>query len=184
MDTTTAAQQAGVTVATIRTWCRRNVIAAIKRAGRWTIDAASLIRRIEIGRKGAMEAPIHLSSKRVPGMLVAVGSASTLASAYSNGTPVTLAGKFAGERVYLGHTRQTWDDGVTVETLGRAGETWTHEGMQIAAYHLDLTRLQEAPRLAELVRQVENRRIQRAMDVEARAAAKEHELEHGSEDGA
>lgn len=182
MDTATAAQQAGVTVATVRTWCRRNVIAAVKTAGRWVIDAASLARRIEIGRKG-MDAPIHLSSKRVPGMIVAVGSASTLAAAYSDGAPVTLAGRFAGERVYLGHTRQTWDDGVTVETLGQAGETWTHEGMEIAAYHLDLTRLQEAPRLAELVRQVENRRTARAMDAEVRAAAKERELEQ-SEDGA
>lgn len=54
MNTTTAATEAHVTVATIRTWCRRNVIAATKRAGRWIIDTASLAHRIAIG---AMKAP-------------------------------------------------------------------------------------------------------------------------------
>lgn len=51
MNTTAAATQANVTVATIRTWCRRGVIAATKTAGRWLIDAASLTRRIEIGAR-------------------------------------------------------------------------------------------------------------------------------------
>lgn len=46
MDTATAAKQAKVTVATIRTWCRRNVIGAVKLAGRWIIDTASLEKRI------------------------------------------------------------------------------------------------------------------------------------------
>lgn len=46
---TTAATQAGVTVATIRTWCRTGVIAAVKSAGRWVIDTASLAHRITIG---------------------------------------------------------------------------------------------------------------------------------------
>ncbi|MGX1840491.1 hypothetical protein [Streptomyces diastaticus] len=46
---TAAATQANVTVATIRTWCRRGVIAATKRAGRWVIDTASLAHRITIG---------------------------------------------------------------------------------------------------------------------------------------
>ncbi|MBI0293321.1 helix-turn-helix domain-containing protein [Streptomyces sp. PRKS01-29] len=49
MNTTTAAAQAGVTIPTIRTWCRRGVIAAIKTAGRWIVDAASLAHRIAIG---------------------------------------------------------------------------------------------------------------------------------------
>lgn len=53
MDTTTAATQANVTIATIRTWCRRGVIAAVKQAGRWTIDPASLNHRIEIGKMKA-----------------------------------------------------------------------------------------------------------------------------------
>lgn len=49
MNTTTAATEAHVTVATIRTWCRNGVIAATKTAGRWIIDAASLAARIAIG---------------------------------------------------------------------------------------------------------------------------------------
>jgi DNA-binding transcriptional MerR regulator len=58
LTTTTAATQAGVTVATIRTWCRRNAIAATKTAGRWIIDATSLARRITIGtRRNRMTEP-------------------------------------------------------------------------------------------------------------------------------
>lgn len=49
MNTTTAALEAQVTVATIRTWCRAGVVAAVKQAGRWIISAASLARRIAIG---------------------------------------------------------------------------------------------------------------------------------------
>ena len=49
MDTATAAQQAGVTVATVRHWCRIGAVAAVKRAGRWVIDAASLAYRISLG---------------------------------------------------------------------------------------------------------------------------------------
>lgn len=49
MDTTAAAAQAGVTVATIRGWCRAGAVAAVKRSGRWVIDGASLARRIAIG---------------------------------------------------------------------------------------------------------------------------------------
>lgn len=48
MNTTTAATTAGVTVATIRTWARNGIITAIKHAGRWTIDAASLAWRITL----------------------------------------------------------------------------------------------------------------------------------------
>ncbi|WP_338683979.1 hypothetical protein QD712_25940 [Streptomyces acidiscabies] len=61
MNTTAAALQANVTVATIRIWCRRGVIAAAKQAGRWIIDTASLAHRIAIGamrtRKAAMTEP-------------------------------------------------------------------------------------------------------------------------------
>lgn len=46
--TAVAATQANVTVATIRTWCRHGVVAAIKQAGRWIIDTASLAARIAI----------------------------------------------------------------------------------------------------------------------------------------
>ena len=56
MNTTAAATQANVTVDTIRTWCRKGVIAATKTAGRWIIDAASLARRIAIGARRARKA--------------------------------------------------------------------------------------------------------------------------------
>lgn len=61
MNTSTAAAQAHVTVATIRTWCRRNAVAAVKAAGRWVIDSASLARRIAIGtlkRSTRQETPV------------------------------------------------------------------------------------------------------------------------------
>lgn len=48
MNTTAAAIQANVTVATIRAWCRNSIITAVKQAGRWVIDAASLAHRITI----------------------------------------------------------------------------------------------------------------------------------------
>lgn len=51
MDTTTAARQASVTVATIRHWCRFGAVAAAKVAGRWVIEAASLARRIALTAK-------------------------------------------------------------------------------------------------------------------------------------
>ncbi len=54
MNTAAAAIQANVTAATIRTWCRHGAVAAIKQAGRWVIDAASLAARIAIG---AMKRP-------------------------------------------------------------------------------------------------------------------------------
>jgi hypothetical protein len=49
MNTATAATTAGVTIPTIRTWCRTGVIGAVKAAGRWVIDTASLTHRITIG---------------------------------------------------------------------------------------------------------------------------------------
>ncbi|MFE6868290.1 hypothetical protein ACFVFS_17210 [Kitasatospora sp. NPDC057692] len=48
ITTSNAATQAGVTVDTIRTWCRTGAVAAIKQAGRWIIDAASLAYRIAL----------------------------------------------------------------------------------------------------------------------------------------
>lgn len=54
MDTATAAQQAKVTVATIRTWCRIGAVAATKQAGRWIIETTSLAYRISLSaRRGA-----------------------------------------------------------------------------------------------------------------------------------
>ncbi|GAB3115609.1 hypothetical protein GCM10027160_23190 [Streptomyces calidiresistens] len=61
MDTTLtaahAATEAGVTVATIRTWCRRGVITATKVSGRWVIDPSSLNRRIRIGQESRTMTP-------------------------------------------------------------------------------------------------------------------------------
>lgn len=51
MNTTAAATEAQVTAATIRTWCRRGVVAATKTAGKWVIDTTSLAHRIAIGAR-------------------------------------------------------------------------------------------------------------------------------------
>ncbi|WP_458089462.1 hypothetical protein [Streptomyces malaysiensis] len=53
MNTTAGAIEASVTVDTIRTWCRIGAVAALKQAGRWVIDAASLAHRIAIGARRA-----------------------------------------------------------------------------------------------------------------------------------
>lgn len=62
MNTTAAAATAGVSIPTIRTWCRRGVVAAVKTAGRWIIDTASLAHRITIGqlkRKATMSLDLN-----------------------------------------------------------------------------------------------------------------------------
>ncbi|MGW4802977.1 hypothetical protein [Kitasatospora sp. NPDC004272] len=48
LTTAAAAADAGVSIATIRTWCRTGAVAATKRAGRWVIDTASLAHRIKL----------------------------------------------------------------------------------------------------------------------------------------
>jgi hypothetical protein len=58
---TAAANQAGVSVATIRTWCRRNVVEAFKQAGRWVIDTASLAHRIALGKRRQAPKPVVYS---------------------------------------------------------------------------------------------------------------------------
>lgn len=49
--TTAAAQIAGVTTDTIRVWARMGAVKATKIARRWAIEAASLLRRITLGRE-------------------------------------------------------------------------------------------------------------------------------------
>lgn len=49
--TAQAAQRAGVTIATIRTWARYGAITATKVSGRWSIDEASLTHRIALSRR-------------------------------------------------------------------------------------------------------------------------------------
>jgi hypothetical protein len=53
MTTTTAeaARHAGVTTATIRTWCRIGAVSAVKAGGRWVIDTDSLRHRIALTRR-------------------------------------------------------------------------------------------------------------------------------------
>ena len=46
--TAEAARQAGVTVATVRAWCRIGAVAATKTNGRWNIDPDSLAHRIAL----------------------------------------------------------------------------------------------------------------------------------------
>lgn len=88
MNTIAAAAQAQVSIPTIRTWCRNGVIAAVKQAGRWIIDTASLARRITIG---AMK-----TARRTPKPVVY--SIETMTAI--GGNRWTKAGK---DRVYLNH---------------------------------------------------------------------------------
>lgn len=153
MNTTTAAAEARVTAATIRTWCRRGVVTATKRAGRWIVDATSLAHRIAIGAMHARKkakAVFHLdrsTSWRTPGAFTATGPADELRAAFESGEAITLAGDFEGDRVHLGITGETYGDyGRTLETIGeqaRDGET--------ATYVIDSSRLGDAPRLAALI---------------------------------
>src|SRR5690348_14504683 len=55
---TAAANQAGVTVDTIRYWCRYGAVAAVKQAGRWVIDTASLAHRIALGVRARKAKPV------------------------------------------------------------------------------------------------------------------------------
>ncbi|MCG6493455.1 hypothetical protein [Kitasatospora sp. A2-31] len=66
---TNAATQAGVTVATIRTWCRTGAVAAVKKAGRWAIDAASLAYRIKLPTLLRKRRPVVFT----PEAMVAIG---------------------------------------------------------------------------------------------------------------
>jgi hypothetical protein len=69
ITTTNAATQAGVTVDTIRTWCRTGAIAAVKQAGRWIIDAASLAYRIKLPALLRKTRPVTLTIEN----LLAIG---------------------------------------------------------------------------------------------------------------
>lgn len=150
---TAVAAQAGVTVATIRTWCRRGVVAAVKAGGRWVIDTTSLAHRLTIG---AMRARKQATVTQPTGTLVRVrrnlygilGNAAALAAAYEAGRAVTLdSGDYTGDKLLLGYTRETYGDyGRTMETL-----SLSHiEDDGQAVYYIDTTtvaRMDEAPLL-------------------------------------
>jgi len=61
MDTTAAAQQAGVTVPTVRIWARMGAVKAVKVARRWVIDAVSLARSISLGIRRTRKATVTLA---------------------------------------------------------------------------------------------------------------------------
>lgn len=69
MNTTAAATEANVTVVTIRTWCRIGAVKAVKQAGRWIIDSASLTARIAIGKMKRPAKPAALTADT----MVAIG---------------------------------------------------------------------------------------------------------------
>jgi len=69
ITTAQAAAKAGVTVDTIRTWCRRNVIAARKVAGRWMVDASSLAYRVSLGNRAKKERKVSFTVEN----MVAIG---------------------------------------------------------------------------------------------------------------
>lgn len=157
MNTATAASHAGVTTATITKWCRIGAVAAIKQAGRWIIDTASLANRIAIGtyrRRRTMTAQptaTLVALRRGYGLR---GDAAALAAALESGTPVTLDNaEYAGELVHIGYTQETIGGyGRTLETKGLA---YTKDNGQ-AVYHANLDRLEKAPRLAAALQQVED----------------------------
>ncbi|MEU6710030.1 hypothetical protein ABZ897_01010 [Nonomuraea sp. NPDC046802] len=188
MNTAAAAAQANVTVATIRAWCRRGVVAAVKLAGRWIVEARSLAHRITLG-KATMNPPLTLTAKvSTPGASIAVlGDADQLKAAYETGTPLTLDGKHAGEVVYLGHVRPAYDDGIGRERVGldrTLGESPKFPGHTIAAYLVDVTRLDGAPRLAELHHKAQAAASTRAARISERVEREDDRLENLAEDGA
>jgi hypothetical protein len=108
-----------------------------------------------------------------------LGDVDQLTAAFQAGTPVTLGGKLAGERVYLGFRHQTFDaraDGVTTVTVGLdhiLGESPKFPGHTIAAFLVDPTRLDGAPRLAEMIAKSRNAATARAVAADLRAQAEE-----------
>ena len=173
ITTAAAATQAGVTIATIRTWCRRGAISAIKRAGRWVIDQISLTHRIAIGTMRARKTKVMTTTGTIVqlhnGSYGICGDENDLAAAYETGTPIAPTnGPYAQDRVYLGSTRETYSDyGRSLETLGLA---YQKENGQ-AVYYIDMARLKDAPAFsAELQKTWED-----AMAQEAAMARRDNE---------
>jgi len=132
-----------------------------------------------------METALVLTSKtRTLGApLAVVGPADILAATFEAGTPVTLSGKMAGEIVYLGHRRYAADSVARLETVGMDRE-WDHQGMRVAAYLVDMTRLDEAPRIAELHAQAQAAKTARLIEQQRRVDAEDERLDNLAEDGA
>ena len=133
MDTKTAAAKANVTTATIRTWCRRNAVAAVKAGGKWAIDETSLHHRISL--TGRRQVAIG-TGRCFAGALGADGPADVLAAAFADGTQILITrGPLTGDRVYLKRSGYLAPEG--------ADRTYT-DGT--ALYRLDTDRTGDAPR--------------------------------------
>src|SRR5690349_15411600 len=132
-----------------------------------------------------MNAPLVLTSKtRTLGApLAVVGPADVLAAAFEAGTPVTLSGKMAGEVVYLGHTRYAADSVLRMETVGLDSE-WEHQGMRVAAYLVDMTRLDNAPKIAALHARAKAAGAERRVELARCVQAEDERLDNLAEDGA
>jgi hypothetical protein len=125
--------------------------------------------------------PLTLTKAATLGADIAViGDATRLKVAFEAGTQITLDGKLAGERVYLGYLHQVMGDGdVTVERVGldrMIGEVAKFPGHTIAAYCVDLSRLDDAPTLAAKVSETNGQQMRSYLQREARAEAKEQHL--------
>jgi hypothetical protein len=72
-----AAAQAGVSISTIRAWCRIGAVAAVKVAGKWLIEARSLTHRINLGRT-----PVPAPLTQVKGPVPSVDAIQAAAAAY------------------------------------------------------------------------------------------------------
>jgi hypothetical protein len=136
-----------------------------------------------------MTPPITLTAKvKTPGANVAVvGDADVLKAAFEADQPVTLAGKLAGEVVYLGLARPAYDEGISVERVGldhTLGESPRFPGVVIAAYLVDVSRLDGAPRLAEMQRKADAAATARAITVTTRVEREDKRLDNLAEDGA
>jgi excisionase family DNA binding protein len=182
MNTNEAATLAGVTPRTIRRWAAAGRIPATRTTRGWTITPTATVtigRRSYTLQEPAISAvPITLSTRTGTrgAPLAAVGDADELRTAFETGTQITLSGKCAGERIYLGHTRQTYNDGITLETIGldrTLGESPKYPGHTIAAYLVDMTRLDDAPTLAALKAKHDADTAAAAMEADARAEREE-----------
>jgi hypothetical protein len=117
------------------------------------------------------------------GALGVAGPAGILAAAFEAGEQVTIEGKFGGERVYLGHGTQAFDlneDAVTFQRVGldrTIGEVAAFPGYTIAVYLIDLTRLEDAPQLADVVAASREASMRRHVEMEARIRDEDNWLE-------
>lgn len=143
ITSTAAATTAGVTIPTIRTWCRIGAVTATKTAGRWVIDEASLARRIAIGAKATGEVRTDHA-----GRYVVVGPHAALEQALRTGAAVRItAGPCDGDTVHLGLRGTTYSDyGISLETVGLVRRLANGK----AAYAIDTRRFERAPRLAAI----------------------------------